>query len=238
MKCVYVFSLVVSILVFPFENSVRMIPYMHKKNHTYISTCRNDEGKINVMWHKTLLQAFFEWACFWKMSIYWVKQTYHRAAEFERDIWRSSHPTILLRAGSAGAGCAGPRPVRLWLSPYTEPLQPLWAACASVWSPSEEENFFLCLNSISCGSVLAHCLLSRHWAPPSRVGLFLLYLPHHVVIFMDKMPLSFPISRLSSPNSLSRSSYGRCSSLLNTFVALHWTRSSISMSHLVWEIGV
>jgi len=60
MKCVYVFSLVVSILVFPFENSVRMIPYMHKKNHTYISTCRNDEGKINVMWHKTLLQAFFE----------------------------------------------------------------------------------------------------------------------------------------------------------------------------------
>lgn len=60
---------------------------------------------------------------------------YMRAGVFEMEFWKSSYPTILLRAESAR-----PCPVTFGMFPL-----PLWANCASVrWHP-EEESIFLSL---------------------------------------------------------------------------------------------
>ena len=38
------------------------------------------------------------------------------------------------QAGAATAGCPGLHPVRVWVPPSMEKLQPLWATCPRVWS--------------------------------------------------------------------------------------------------------
>ena len=52
---------------------------------------------------------------------------------------------------------------------------------------------------------------------------------------MDKIPLSLLTSKLSNTRSFSLSSCDRCSNPLITFMAVCWTRSSMSISFLYWK---
>ncbi|KAK4826848.1 hypothetical protein QYF61_011716 [Mycteria americana] len=58
--------------------------------------------------------------------------------------------------------------------------------------------------------------------------------PLKVLLCIDKTSLSLVSSRLNGPSSFSPSSYVRCYKPLIIFVALCWTLSSMSMSHLYW----
>lgn len=53
-----------------------------------------------------------------------------------------------------------------------------------------------------------------------------------VLIDIVEIPLSFLFSRLNTQSSLNLSSQEMCSSLFIIFMALHWTLSSMSMSHV------
>lgn len=54
-------------------------------------------------------------------------------AEFVRDLWRSSSPRPLLKAGITTAGCPGPWLVWFWICPRRRTPQPLWETCDSFW---------------------------------------------------------------------------------------------------------
>lgn len=59
--------------------------------------------------------------------------------------------------------------------------------------------------------------------------------PHDVLVLMDKIPPVRLFFKLNSLSSLSLSIYGKCSSSLMIFGALHWTPASMSRHCLQWE---
>lgn len=47
------------------------------------------------------------------------------------------------KAGSVGAGCSGPCPVKFWMLSKTDRLQPFWGTCVSAWPPPLSKYFLM-----------------------------------------------------------------------------------------------
>lgn len=86
--------------------------------------------------------------------------------------------------------------------------------------------FLLCLNSVSCISVCAHCFLSWHYTPLKRC--WLVFTCSCQVFVHIGVILNFHFSRLNDSSSLSVF-YVRCSNLLMTFVTFFWPLSSMCL---------
>lgn len=146
-------------------------------------------------------------------------------------ISRLFSPKLLLRAGSPRAGHAV----------YTQVLN-ISKDCDSVTSMGNLVQSPLQLRSLFyfyIDFLVFHCVptdsclfMGHYWKESGTVSFTS---PHQVFIDLHKILLSLLFSRPNSPSSLSLSLYYRCSSGLVTFVALHWTNSSMSMSFLCWE---
>lgn len=67
------------------------------------------------------------------------------------------------QARSPRAGCTRLCLVGFWVCLRMETTQPLWATCASTWSPSQEKSVFWCSKWTSSVSVCAYCPMSCHW---------------------------------------------------------------------------
>lgn len=96
-----------------------------------------------------------------------------------------------------------------------ETLQPLQSICFYVWHPSlYQKSIFLVpiwILSFSGYPLPLVLSVSRHnWENPQCS--FLIF-SHQVFTHIDKLPLSFPFSRLNNRSPLSLSSYERCSSV-------------------------
>jgi len=65
----------------------------------------------------------------------------HRMVCVGRDLWKSSSPTALPRAGTSStrAGCSKPCPTWPWTLPPMEHLQLLWTTCAKASPPPPSE---------------------------------------------------------------------------------------------------
>ena len=90
----------------------------------------------------------------------------HRITECSGLAGRSvGHPAQTpAQAGSPRAGCTGPWPGGVWISPEKETTQPPWAAWARAPSPSERSSSSRSAGT-SSASVCARCPLSCRWAP-------------------------------------------------------------------------
>lgn len=80
----------------------------------------------------------------------------------------------LSQAQPARADCWGPHPPGFWIPPRMETLPTHWKICATVWTPSQQDRFFLCSEGTFCVLVRTHCLLACHWAAEWRIWACLL----------------------------------------------------------------
>lgn len=90
------------------------------------------------------------------------------------------------------------------------------------------------LGGASCVSICAHCFWFCHWALLKSIQLCSLYAFSSGIYKLNYICLSLFFSRLNSTNSLSLSSYVKCSCPSVISVALHWALSSSFISLLYW----
>lgn len=165
----------------------------------------------------------------------WIWESQNcRVVEFRKDLWRPYSLISLLKAGwLATAGWSGPTSVRFWVAPEVETPQPQWAACNSVWPPSQWKKsslvfkwIFLYFSLYLLPLVLSPILLRRVW-------LHLLYSPPTVRHLYTSIRLSWAVPYTATSLSLS---YERCSCPFIILVSLCWTCSTMSVPLLYWEI--
>lgn len=107
---------------------------------------------------------------------------------------------ILSSPGPPTTCCPGPCPDSFLVSPRMKTSQPLWAICASAWSPSQWKCISWWSDGSSCVSVCAHGLLSCHWGSLKGAWLHpLCILLSAVYTYWQDFPEAF--SRLNSPSS-------------------------------------
>jgi len=106
--------------------------------------------------------------------------------EFERDLWKSSGPTILLKQG-----CLEPAAQDHIQTAFKYlHAQPPWAICASAQSPSQWENVSWYSDGTSCVSICAHCLWSCHCSSLRRVWLHpVCALTSGIYVYQQDLPL-------------------------------------------------
>ena len=152
----------------------------------------------------------------------------HRTVEVRSDLCRSSCLILLMTQGHLEPPtCSWPRPDILLMSPRMETPQPVWATCASAWSPSQRKKHFLKFrgNLLFQSVPVASCPVTALQKKPGS-DLFSLFF--QILVYIGKQSLSLLFSRLTSSSSLSLPSYEWCSRPFIIFMDLCWTLSSMS----------
>lgn len=112
---------------------------------------------------REIYQLFCYLTKLWSKRNYWKSShRIHRMVEvvWDLEVIRSN---LTVQAGSPRAGCPGPCPGGIWISPRMESLQPLRATCQCP-AACTTESVSWCSEGTSCVSVCAHWLWSCHWA--------------------------------------------------------------------------
>jgi len=136
-------------------------------------------------------------------------------------------------AGPPRAGCPGPRPGGFWRPPRRRPHSP-WAACASAPSPAQHSSAPgvqrepPVLQSVP----MASCAGTGHLE--KEPGSVLTAPSLQVFIDIGKIPPWAFSSPAWEASALSLFSQRRCFILF--IMVLHKTLSSVSMTHLYWEV--
>lgn len=81
-----------------------------------------------------------------------------------------------------------------WVSPRTDALQEAFRQAVPVHNHHHLWKGFSFLSGVSCVSMCACCLLSRHCKPQRKALTHILFSPHQVFIYVDKITLSFLFS--------------------------------------------
>lgn len=101
---------------------------VHKNFKAFSLTAKPQNQAVSHTWSLAV----------WSLSHGWLRQE-----------GTSGGPLVKPCAQTASAGYSGVSPVGFWVSSRVEIPQPLWAASASVWSPSQCGSLFLNLDGIS-----------------------------------------------------------------------------------------
>lgn len=144
----------------------------------------------------------------------------HKIVEAWRSLCRLSNPMLQINSRSIRAGNWGLFPVGFWMSPAMESLQPLWAACSSMWPPSQSDVSVKLKYSfpIPWFVPIASCPFTVHpWEESGSVFLtwdesasltYMLEVFIHIEVFLRLFLL-----RLNCPSSLSFFQCDRCLNL-------------------------
>lgn len=81
-----------------------------------------------------------------------------------------------------------------WVSPRTDALQEAFRQAVPVHNHHHLWKGFSFLSGVSCVSMCACCLLSHHCKPQRKALTHILFSPHQVFIYVDKITLSFLFS--------------------------------------------
>ena len=191
------------------------------------------KSEYSICWfNQYLLPSFLCTLFFDAKSHILIASQNQRTLEAGRGFWRCSTPRPLLKAGSAGTGYSGLRPVRFWRSPRTETTKSPWATCASIWSPTQQTQFFLVLKL----NFLHFSLCSLGLSLDSTEKTLALSSLHPPIRYLHMLIRSPPqIQGEQSQRSQPLLIWNTLQSLTTT-VVLHWTCSSRPMTFLHWGV--